>query len=82
MALLVDDIFFAPIKFPVWIAKKLAESAEKEITDDSRIHEDLLELQMRYELEEISDEEYEKQETRLMEKLEEIRKYKEEGEED
>ena len=46
--------------------------------DDSRIHEDLLELQMRYELGEISDEEYEKQETRLMEKLEEIRKYKEE----
>ena len=78
MAFLVDDIILAPIKFPVWVSKKLAESAEKDITDDSKIHEDLLELQMRSELGEISDEEYEKQETRLMEKLEEIRKYKEE----
>ena len=78
MALVVDDIIFAPIKFPVWVSKKLSESAEKEMTDDSRIYEDLLELQMRHELEEISDEEYDKQETRLMEKLEEIRKYKEE----
>ncbi len=77
MALIVDDILFAPIKVPVWIAKKLAESAEKEMTDDSRIYEELLNLQMRHELEEISDEEYDKQETRLMEKLEEIRKYKE-----
>ena len=78
MALIVDDIVLAPIKFPVWVCKKLSESAEKEMTDDSRIYEDLLELQMRYELGEISDEYYERQETRLMEKLEEIRKYKEE----
>ena len=78
MAFLVDDIVLAPIKFPVWISKKLAEFAEEERMDDSKIHEDLLELQMRYELGEISDEEYDKQETRLMEKLEEIRKYKEE----
>ncbi len=78
MALIVDDIVLAPIKFPVWVSRKLAESAEQEKTDDSRIYEDLLELQMRYELGEIADEEFEKQETRLMEKLEEIRKYKEE----
>ena len=79
MAFIVDDILFSPIKFPVWIAKKLAESAEKEMTDNSNIHEDLLELQMRNELGEISDEEYDRQETMLMEKLEGIRKYKEEN---
>lgn len=78
MALIIDDIILAPIRFPVWVARKLSESAEKEMTDDSRIYEDLLELQMRNELGEISDEEYDRQETRLMEKLEEIRKYKEE----
>lgn len=78
MALIVDDVIFAPIKLPVWVCKKLSESAEKEMTDDSKIYEDLLELQMRNELGEISDEEYDRQETRLMEKLEEIRKYKEE----
>jgi len=78
MALIVDDIILAPIKLPAWIAKKLSESAEKEMTDDSRIYEDLLELQMRYEMGEISDKDYDKRETQLMEELEEIRKYKEE----
>lgn len=78
MAFIVDDILFSPIKFSVWIAKKLAESAENERMDDSKIYEDLLELQMRNELGEISDEEYDRQETRLMEQLEKIRKYKEE----
>ena len=77
MALIVDDIILAPIKFPVWVAKKLAESAEKDMMDDSKVYEDLLALQMRHELGEISDEEYEKQEARLVERLEEIRKYRE-----
>jgi len=48
------------------------------LTDESKIHEGLLQLQMRYEMEEISQEEYEKQEGRLMEQLEVIRKMKEE----
>ena len=78
MALIVDDIILAPIRIPVWISKKLSETAEQEMRDDSRVYEDLLELQMRYELGEISDEEYDRRETHLMEKLEEIRKYKEE----
>jgi len=78
MAFIVDDILLAPIKFPVWVARKLTETARKEMTDDSKIYEDLLALQMRYEMEEISSEEYDKQENRLMEKLEEIRKLKEE----
>jgi len=78
MAFIVDDILLAPIKIPVWVARKLTELAEKEKTDDSKIYEDLMELQMRYEMDEISSEEYDKQETRLMERLEEIRKLKEE----
>ncbi len=49
------------------------------MTDESKIHEGLLHLQIQYEMDEISEEEYEKQETRLMEQLEMIRKIKEEG---
>lgn len=48
------------------------------MTDDSRIHEELLHLQMRYEMEEIGEEEYEKQENKLMERLESIRQIKQE----
>ena len=78
MALLIDDILLSPLKFTVWIGKKLAETAHTEITDESSVHEELLNLQMQYELGEVTEEEYEKKETRLMERLEAIRKIKEE----
>ena len=79
MAFIIDDILLSPLKFTVWIAEKLRESAYQELTDESKIHEELLQLQMRYEMEEIGQEEYEKQEGRLMERLEVIRKMKEKG---
>lgn len=71
--------FFIPLKGLMWIGDKVKEVAEREMTDDSKIHEELLELQMLFEMAEITEEEYEKGEARLMEKLEEIRKYKEKG---
>lgn len=70
--------FFIPLKGLMWIGGKVEEVAEREMTDESKIHEELLELQMRFELDEITEEEYEKREAKLMDKLEEIRKYKEE----
>ncbi len=78
MALIVDDILFFPLKFTVWLGNKLRESAYEDMTDESKVHEELLQLQMRYELEEIDDETYEKNETQLMERLEAIREMKEE----
>ena len=72
--------FFLPIKGVVWIGKKFKETADTEITDKSKVHEELLDLQMRFEMEEISEEEYEKKEKELLEKLEAIRKYEEEKE--
>jgi len=78
MALIIDDILFSPLKLTVWLAKKLRESAYEDMTDESKVHEELLQLQMRYEIGEINDEEYEKEETKLMERLEAIREMKEE----
>ena len=78
MAFIIDDILFSPLKFTIWLGQKLRDAAYQELTDESKIHEGLLQLQMRYEMEEISQEEYEKQEGRLMERLEVIRKMKEE----
>ncbi|MBU4258901.1 MAG: gas vesicle protein GvpG [Proteobacteria bacterium] len=78
MAFIIDDILLSPLKFAVWIAAKLRDSAYQEMTDESRVHEELLALQMRYEMEEIDDETYEKEETKLMDRLEAIREMKEE----
>lgn len=66
-----------PAKAPIWIGKTLRDSAIKELTDESKVQEELLELQMRYEMDEISEEEYNKKEKELMERLEASRKYKE-----
>jgi len=80
MAFIIDDILLSPIRLTVWVAEKLRDAAYQEMTDDSRVHEELLHLQMRYEMGEIGDDAYESEETRLMAKLEEIRKIKEEQE--
>jgi len=70
--------FFLPIKGVAWIGQKLKDQAETELTDKSKVQEELLILQMRFEMDEISEEEYEKKEAELLEKLEAIRKYEEE----
>ena len=70
--------FFIPIKGLVWIGQKLEDTAEQDLTDTGRIQEKLLELQMKFEMDEISEEDYDKKETELMAQLEAIRKYKEE----
>jgi len=78
MALIIDDILLSPLKFTMWLGKKLRETGYEELTDESRVHEELLQLQMRYEIEDISEEAYQQEEARLMERLEAIRKMKEE----
>ena len=79
MAFIIDDLFLLPIKFPMWIAQKLNDLAYQELTDESGVHEKILDLQMRYEIGEVGEEIYEKEEAKLMAQLEAIRKMKEEG---
>jgi len=76
---LLDLVFplTIPLKGLFFIADRLRETAESEITDESKVYEELLELQMKFEMDEITDEEYERRETELMQRLEAIRKYKE-----
>lgn len=77
MAIIVDDILLGPCKLVYWIGKKLYEHAETEVTDESTVRHQLLELQMRFELDDISEDEYQEQEDILMRRLEAIREYKE-----
>ncbi|HLE17661.1 MAG TPA: gas vesicle protein GvpG [Syntrophales bacterium] len=78
MGFLLDDILLLPVNGLVWVADKLKDSAEAEFLDESRVQESLLALQMRLEMDEISEREYMEQETELLKRLEDIRKYKEE----
>ena len=70
--------FFIPVKGVVWIGKKLKDTADAEITDKSKVQEELLDLQMRFEMGEVNEEEYKEKENKLLERLEAIRKYEEE----
>jgi hypothetical protein len=77
MAFLLDDILLSPCKLVTWIGQTLFDQAEGELTDESLIHERLLSLQIRLELEQITEGDYLRQEDTLMRRLNEIHKYKE-----
>lgn len=79
MAFLLDDILFSPVHAVVWLGEQVKEAGDAERFDESKIHESLLALQMKLELEEITEEEYQERETELMERLEEIAKQKAES---
>lgn len=66
---LIDDILLAPLNAVVWLGKKLNDVAVEEFSDEGRIKEQLMELQLRFELDEINEEELIKQEKELLERL-------------
>ena len=75
---LIDDLLLLPVKGFLGIFKEIHEMAEREVSDEGYIRERLMELQLRFELDEIGEEEYTRQEKELMARLEAIRKAKEE----
>jgi hypothetical protein len=76
---LIDDILLSPVKLLVWLGEKINDVVEKELSDEGLIKEKLMQLQLRFEMDEINDEEYNRQEKELLARLEAIRKAKEEG---
>lgn len=68
---IIDDVL-------IWIAENLEEAASAELMDESKLKEELIMLQTSLELEEITEEEYKGLEKNLMERLNSIRKMKEE----
>jgi len=74
---LIDSILLAPLKGVIWIGQKLGDMAQKELSDKGRIKEELMALQLRFELEEINEEEYDKRETELLDRLDAIAKTEE-----
>jgi hypothetical protein len=70
---LIDDLLLAPVTGFRFILGQIQKLADRELNDDSVIKEQLLELQMRLELEEISEEDYAEQEAELFARLRVIR---------
>jgi len=62
-----------PILGVVWIAEKVAEQAERELYDEEAVRGQLMELELRYDLGEISEQEYLAAEEALLERLRVIR---------
>src|SRR3954464_5473570 len=80
MGLLTKVLFF-PVTGPVagirWSLNQVMQVAEEELTDDTPVKQDLMELQMKLELGDITDDEYVAQEALLMARLREVRAWKE-----
>ncbi|MDT4965751.1 MAG: hypothetical protein QOJ64_488 [Acidobacteriota bacterium] len=70
---LIDDILLAPVNGFKFILGQIQKIADKELNDDSFIKDQILELQMRLELEEISDEEFREREAELFSRLRAIK---------
>ena len=72
MGILIDLLALpvtGPIKGVMWIAQKLFEQAEKELYDPGAIRGQLMELELRFDLGEISEEEYLAAEEELLARL-------------
>jgi len=66
---LIDDLLLAPINGFKFILGQIQKMADQELNDDTLIKEQLLELQMRLELDEVSDEEFREREAELFARL-------------
>lgn len=71
MVFIIDDVL-------IWVAENLEKAANAELMDESKLQEELILLQTGLELGEITEEEYKGLEKSLMERLNSIRKMKEE----
>jgi hypothetical protein len=76
----LKGLLLAPVTLPVkgllFVFEKIAEAVDQERLDEDKARGMLMELQLRYELEEISEEEYLEQEEELLDWLNAIREYK------
>jgi hypothetical protein len=59
----------APVRGTVWIAERLLEEAERELGDETAVRRRLVELEVRHELGEISDDELADAEDALLAQL-------------
>ena len=78
---LLSNILLAPFLGPIygtkWTLDKVDRVVREELTDDTPIKEDLMALQMQLEMGEIDDPEYVRREAEIMQRLREVREWRE-----
>jgi Gas vesicle protein G len=78
---LLSNILLAPFLGPIygtkWTLDKVDRVVREELTDDTPIKEDLMALQMQLEMGEIDDAEYVKREAEIMQRLRDVREWRE-----
>jgi hypothetical protein len=78
---LLTNILLAPFLSPVWGTRWTLEKVDRvvreQLTDDTPIKEDLMALQLQLEMGEIDDAEYVKREADIMQRLREVREWRE-----
>ena len=78
---LLKHLLFWPVTGPEFLIEfslgKVNQTVREQLTDDQLVKEDLLALQMRLELGEIDDDEYVALEAELMQRLREVRRWRE-----
>ena len=76
----VVDVLTLPVlgatRLVIWIAKMTMEAAHREMFDEGAVQGALTDLQMRYDMGEVAEEEYLQQEAALLERLTLIREAK------
>src|SRR3954462_10433408 len=75
---LIDDLLLLPIDGMKFVFRTLAKVAEEQYTDDAPVKERLLELQVRLEAGDVTEEQYVAEEAAILRELREIGKRKRE----
>src|SRR5687767_295715 len=78
---LLKHVLFWPVTMPIftaeWTLRKVQQVVEEQLVDDTPVKQELMELQMLLELGDIDDDEYVAREARLMQRLREVREWRE-----
>jgi hypothetical protein len=78
---ILTNILLSPFLGPIWGTRwtldKVDRVVREELTDDTPIKEDLMKLQMQLEMGEIDDAEYVRREAEIMQRLREVREWRE-----
>src|SRR6478609_3008308 len=78
---LLTNILLAPFLGPVrgakWSLDKVDRVVREELTDDTPIKEDLMQLQLQLDMGEIDDAEYVRREAEIMQRLRQVREWRE-----
>lgn len=71
--LLIDDLLMLPGRFLGMVFKEIYNRVQEEVNDPVTVQKELIHLQLLYEMDEISLEEYDQREAELIARLHELR---------